>query len=175
MFSRHYFRNWFWASLRCYLFKRGLLKSNAMIAVCKDGTKIIVHPNLYGFLVRGLFEGFFTNLRCKDSAVIAKNFAIPIEELLLSSCVAEAIRFGWRYDSSCSCWVRNDAKFKHMKCTIIEVFDFGEYRLLDAKNKVVVDVGAAYGDSTMYFLLRGAKKLLLLSLAHRSLGSFSRI
>jgi predicted rRNA methylase YqxC with S4 and FtsJ domains len=44
-----------------------------------------------------------------------------------------------------------------MKYAIIEVFDFGEYRLLDVKNKVVVDVGAAYGDSTMYFLLRGAK------------------
>jgi hypothetical protein len=26
--------------------------------VCKDGTKIIAHLNLYGFLVRGLFEGF---------------------------------------------------------------------------------------------------------------------
>ncbi|MCC6055902.1 MAG: hypothetical protein LM583_04435 [Desulfurococcaceae archaeon] len=94
---------------------------------------------------------------------------------MFSSCVDDALRLGWRYDSSWSCWVRNDVKFKHMKCTIIEVFDFGEYRLLDVKNKVVVDVGAAYGDSTVYFLLRGAKKLLLLSLAHRSLGSFSRI
>jgi predicted rRNA methylase YqxC with S4 and FtsJ domains len=61
-----------------------------------------------------------------------------------------------------------------MKCTIIEVFDFGEYRYLDVKNKVVVDVGATYGDSTMYFLLRGAKKLLLLSLAQRSSKNFSR-
>jgi FkbM family methyltransferase len=131
-----------------------------MIAVCKDGTKIIVHPNLYGFLVRGLFEGFFTDLRCRDGAVIAKNFTIPMEELLLSSCVAEAIRLGWRYDSSCSCWLRDGASFRHMKCAIIEVFDFGEYRLLDVKNKVVVDVGATYGDSTMYFLLRGAKKVI---------------
>jgi hypothetical protein len=47
-----------------------------------------------------------------------------------------------------------------MKCEIIEVFDFGEYRYLDVKNRVVVDVGAAYGDSTIYFLLRGAKKVI---------------
>uniref|UniRef100_A0A7J2U4Z9 FkbM family methyltransferase n=1 Tax=Ignisphaera aggregans TaxID=334771 RepID=A0A7J2U4Z9_9CREN len=47
-----------------------------------------------------------------------------------------------------------------MKCAIIEVFDFGEYRYLDIKNKVVVDVGATYGDSTIYFLLRGAKKVI---------------
>jgi len=47
-----------------------------------------------------------------------------------------------------------------MRWVIIEVFDFGEYRHLDVKNKVVVDVGAAYGDSTIYFLLRGAKKVI---------------
>jgi len=131
-----------------------------LVAVCRDGTKLVIHPKIYGLLVRRLFDGTFTGLRCVDDAVIAKNFAIPIEELLLSSCVDEAIRLDWRYDSSCSCWTRNDVKFKHMKCTIIDVFDFGEYRLLDAKNKVVVDVGAAYGGSTMYFLLRGAKKVI---------------
>jgi len=131
-----------------------------MIAMCKDDTKIIVHPNLYEFLVRGLFEGFFTDLRCRYGAVIAKNFTIPIEELSSSSCVAEALRFGWRYDASHGCWLKNGVSFRHMKCAIIEVFGFGEHRYLDVKNKVVVDVGATYGDSTIYFLLRGAKKVI---------------
>jgi FkbM family methyltransferase len=166
MFSRHYFRNWIWAGLKYYLFKRGLIKSGVLSIVCRDSAKFAINLKLYGplvktlFEVRELFEGFFIDLRCRDGAVIVKNFSIPIEELSLSCCVADAIKLGWIYDSSRGCWVKNGASFRHMRWVIIEVFDFGEYRHLDVKNKVVVDVGAAYGDSTVYFLLRGAKKVI---------------
>ena len=66
--------------------------------------------------------------------------------------------FGWIYDNSSLCWIKNNVKFKHMYSTIIEIFDFNEYDELDVCNRVVVDIGAFIGDSAIYFALKGAKK-----------------
>jgi FkbM family methyltransferase len=47
-----------------------------------------------------------------------------------------------------------------MHGTILEVFDYGEYELLNVRDRVVVDVGAFIGDSAIYFALRSAKKVI---------------
>jgi hypothetical protein len=80
--------------VRYYLFKRGLIKSSEFSVVYRDGARLVTHPRSYGFLVRRLFDGTFTGLRCGDGAVIAKGFSIPVQELLFSSCVDDAIRLG---------------------------------------------------------------------------------
>jgi len=38
------------------------------------------------------------------------------------------------------------------------MFDFEEYKFLNVQNKSVLDVGAFVGDSSIYFILKGAKK-----------------
>ena len=40
------------------------------------------------------------------------------------------------------------------------VFFNNEYADLDIKDKIVIDVGANIGDSSIYFALRGAKKVI---------------
>lgn len=67
---------------------------------------------------------------------------------------------GWQYDETCSCWVRSNVKFKRMRGTILEIFDGKIYERLNVDNRVVVDVGAYIGDSTVYFALKGAKKVI---------------
>ncbi|MCC6055901.1 MAG: hypothetical protein LM583_04430 [Desulfurococcaceae archaeon] len=42
----------------------------------RDGAKLVIHPKIYGFLVRRLFDGAFTGLRCVDGIVVAKDFAM---------------------------------------------------------------------------------------------------
>jgi FkbM family methyltransferase len=44
--------------------------------------------------------------------------------------------------------------------SILEVFEYGEYDILDVEGKDVVDIGAFVGDSAIYFALRGARKVI---------------
>jgi FkbM family methyltransferase len=67
---------------------------------------------------------------------------------------------GWRYNSESDCWIKDGIKFRHMYWSIFEVFDQGEYNALNANGKTVVDVGAYVGDSSIYFALRGAKRVI---------------
>jgi FkbM family methyltransferase len=47
-----------------------------------------------------------------------------------------------------------------MYWSILGVFDYGMYKSLSVKDRVVVDVGAFVGDSAIYFALRGARKVI---------------
>jgi len=47
-----------------------------------------------------------------------------------------------------------------MYWSILEVFDYGEYSALNVNGKLVVDVGAFVGDSSIYFALRGARRVV---------------
>lgn len=38
MFSRHYFRNWFWTYLR-----KGLIRFDMLTAMYRDGAKLVIH------------------------------------------------------------------------------------------------------------------------------------
>jgi FkbM family methyltransferase len=67
---------------------------------------------------------------------------------------------GWRYDNSCDCWVRGNVRFKHWHNSILDVFDYGHWDGLNVEDKVVVDVGAFIGDSSIYFAWRGARKVV---------------
>ena len=42
----------------------------------------------------------------------------------------------------------------------MEVFNYGEYERIDVNDKVVVDIGAGYGETSIYFLKRGAKHVV---------------
>jgi FkbM family methyltransferase len=47
-----------------------------------------------------------------------------------------------------------------MHWPILEVFDFGNYEGVDVNGKVVIDVGAFVGDTAMYFILKGARRVI---------------
>ena len=158
--SRGYFRNWFSVGLRYFLYNRGLLEVRFLDVRCKDGSVLVLSPRLYGLLLNGLFNGLFKDLNCKDGVAVVRDFAIPFQELLASEDVFDALRHGWRYDRGHGCWFKDDVKFKHMRYYITEVFDYGEYRDVDVSGKTVVDIGAGYGETAVYFLKKGAKHIM---------------
>jgi len=45
-----------------------------------------------------------------------------------------------------------------MHHSILEIFNYGEYSALNVYGKVVIDVGAFVGDSSIYFALRGREE-----------------
>jgi hypothetical protein len=70
---------------------------------------------------------------------------------------------GCVYDSINKYWFKNNVKLKQIYSATFYVFDYGDYEPLDVKGKVVVDVGTYVGDSAIYFVLKGARRFLLLS------------
>ena len=44
-------------------------------------------------------------------------------------------------------------------CHIYETFFKESYKLLEVNNKVVLDIGASFGDTSIYFAMKGAKKV----------------
>ena len=61
-------------------------------------------------------------------------------------------------------WVHrvSGLKFKELRTGVVEVLCLGHYPLdnIDLKGREVVDVGAFVGDSTLYFLYKGAEKVI---------------
>jgi FkbM family methyltransferase len=158
--SRGYFRNWFSAGLRYFLYSRGLLEVRFLDVRCKDGSALALPPKLYWLLLNGLFDGLFKDLNCKDGVAVSRDFAIPFQELFASEGVLDALRHGWRYDRGHGYWFKDDVKFRHMRYVISEVFDYGEHRYVDVSGKTVVDIGAGYGETAIYFLRKGAKHVI---------------
>jgi len=48
-----------------------------------------------------------------------------------------------------------------MRHYILEVFEYNEYRYIDVGN-MVVDVGAGFGETAVYFILNGAKHVVVI-------------
>ncbi|MEL9997917.1 MAG: FkbM family methyltransferase, partial [Sulfolobales archaeon] len=71
---------------------------------------------------------------------------------------------GCIFDHADSYWVHrvSDLKFKELRSGIVEVLCLGHYPLdnINLRGKEVVDAGAFVGDSTLYFLYKGAEKVI---------------
>ncbi len=115
---------------------------------------------LYRLLVNGLHSGLFRDLSCRDKFIIAEKCIIPLRELLVSEDILEALRYGWIYNVKHKYWFKNNIKFKHMRHYIIEVFDYGDYLDIDVNGELVLDIGAGYGETAIYFSKRGASRVI---------------
>ncbi|MCC6003941.1 MAG: FkbM family methyltransferase [Thermofilum sp.] len=158
--SRNYFRNWFSLGLKIFLSSKGFISIDNVKCICRDGTILDLPPKLCTLLLFGLFDGLFNVIKCNNEVVIARDFVIPFKELLASEAVLGALKHGWSYDVARGFWFKDDVKFKHMRSYIDEVFDYEEHRNVEVDGKVVVDVGAGYGETALYFLKRGARYVI---------------
>jgi FkbM family methyltransferase len=160
--SRKLFRNWFSAGVRYYLTKVGLLRVDGIGVVCGDGSRGLIPVGVYGVLVNDYYDGYITNYDCREGiATYVNNVHLPIEKIRESNgFVRLAVESGWAYDVAGKYWFKDGMKFRHMHWPILEVFDFGNYEGIDVNGKVVIDVGAFVGDTAMYFILRGARRVI---------------
>jgi len=88
-----------------------------------------------------------------------KVYALPINILSSNNIggIILLIKSNWQYKNNY--WEKNRIKFKHAYGTIIQVFEEEDYKFLNVQNKSVLDIGAFVGDSPIYFILKGAKKV----------------
>jgi FkbM family methyltransferase len=100
------------------------------------------------------------SIRCVNGRLLVSSVEVDNISDLIYNLEIWAKVLGWRYDSSCGCWVKGNARFKRIYYPLIEVFDYGEHDFIDVRGRDVVDVGAFVGDTAIYFALRGAKSVI---------------
>jgi hypothetical protein len=141
--------------------KGGFLRVDSIGVVCRDGSKGLIPARAYGVLVNDYYNGYVTNYDCREGiATYMNKVRVPIEEVRLRGSLGIVVRNGWVYDMVGRFWLRGNVRFRHMYRSILEVFDYGEYEPLGVEGRVVVDVGAFVGDSTIYFALKGADRVI---------------
>jgi SAM-dependent methyltransferase len=70
----------------------------------------------------------------------------------------EASKHGWKYKDG---FVEKEGVFfKYGAYSVFEIFDGHEYDNIDVYGRDVVDIGANVGDSSIYFALTGARKVV---------------
>jgi len=113
---------------------------------------------LEGWRLHKLIDTLVPLVTCRVDALFAPR-DVPVRERLRSDHIREALKLGWRYvkRGSSGYWLKNSVRFVHMHNYILEALDRGQYEDLDVEGKVVLDVGAGFGETAIYFLERGAK------------------
>jgi len=157
--SRKVFKNYLLSNLQYLIFKR-LFPYVSISVKCIDGSIASLSVDEYYALLVGLRRGIIVNYSCSDNAVVLFNgLKISLSEFLELD--PRALLLGWKYNGGF--WELNGVKMKHLPPPVVEVFNYRMYdRLRYVKGSVVVDVGAGVGDSVIYFILRGAEKVIAL-------------
>jgi FkbM family methyltransferase len=72
--------------------------------------------------------------------------------------IYEGLKRGWKYKDGVL--EKEGVFFKYISCSVFQVFDGREYDNIDVYDRDVVDIGANVGDSSIYFALKGARKVV---------------
>ena len=113
-------------------------------------------PEVFARFVSRFSRGLIKSIKCVDGRL----FVNDIEVSSIRDAETWARLFGWKHDTFCDCWVKNNIKFRRMRDTIVEIFDEEVYKALNCKERDVVDIGAYIGDSAVYFALKGARRVI---------------
>ena len=134
--SRHLFNNWISLLVRLLLIKLGF---NVPLYVRVDDCVIRTEPSVLERLISRFARGYIhiNSLKCVNGRLFINNVEVNDIRDIVYSLEIWALINGWRYDETCSCWVRNNIKFKRMRRIILEIFDGKIYERLNVDNRII--------------------------------------
>jgi FkbM family methyltransferase len=152
--SRKLIKN-LYSSLYQYLILR---KQNIELKL-RNGETITVSRFLYPRII--YYSKYIENIS-KDSIYFKinnKTFQLPLKEIEILGFwnIIRSLKSSWQYKNDY--WEKNGIKFNHLYNAIYETFEEKQWDFLNVQNKSVLDIGAFVGDSPIYFILKGAKKV----------------
>jgi len=154
--SRKIIKN-LYSSLYQYLILR---KQNIKLKLI-NGETLVVPRFLYSEIVYYYYIGYIRDINKDEIKFKIDNniYSMSINNFYSRGIYdfIKTIKAGWEYKGDY--WEKNGIKFKHAYGTIIEIFEEDYYKFLNVQNKSVLDIGAFIGDSSIYFILKGAKKV----------------
>jgi len=146
-----------YSSLYQYLILR---KQNIKLKL-RNGETLVVPRSTYSEIAYYYYHGYIIDINKNEIKfkINNKTYSIPIDNFY-SRGIYDFIKTteaGWEYKGDY--WEKDGIKFKHYYATIYDIFVDKQYVYLKVKNKNVLDIGAFVGDSAIYFILKGAKKV----------------
>lgn len=164
------YKNWMQLSLLMGFFKLGLIKNRQEIGIMRSGGKVI--GDYYQLFSYALTYNTLVNCNRGINALInlfgCKNFSLDCEKI--SEIIAEGyisigyqntkLKFKLYYPKNNSIEILEVIKQSTSIYPILEVFCKEAYSILDVKDSIVIDIGAFIADSSIYFAVRGAKRVI---------------
>jgi len=146
-------------NLSSSLYQYLILRKQNIELKLRNGETITVSRFLYPRVI--YYSKYIENIT-KDGIYLKinnKTFQLPLKEIDISGFwnIIRSLKAGWLYYENY--WEKNNVKFKHLYYAIYEIFEEEDYKFLNVKDKKVLDMGAFVGDSAIYFILKGAKKV----------------
>jgi FkbM family methyltransferase len=162
LYNRKFFKNWITSLIIAALSYTGIAKERYVTVKCVDNC--VSEIPLMAF-IRLLYAQKMNVIKrydcCKGAIELINGVSIPIDEVANGDVYAlTAPLRGWKFDKDEKAWLKHGVKFRHMYYFILEIFDEGAYEAVNCKDKDVIDVGAFVGDSAIYFILRGARRVI---------------
>jgi len=144
-----------------------LTGANTFNVRCRDGGILNLNRFEYRRFIVALRDSLIKDISCIDKTFTAANgFTLPLDKLFsLDYTVLQSFsKEGCLFDFLDGYWIHrvSGLKFKELRTGVVEVLCLGHYPLndIDLRGKEVVDIGAYVGDSTLYFLYKGAEKII---------------
>jgi FkbM family methyltransferase len=154
--SREIIDNWLSSALE---YKKGKEK----IKIKVSGKEFIVSRWFYSDIVNMFYDKEIQGLMNEGDKLIIKT---KIQDFQVDDHICKE-RFRFLYETSKRGWKYKDGIiekegvfFKYVSGSVFEVFDGHVYDNVDVYDKDVVDIGANVGDSSIYFALKGARKVV---------------
>jgi len=151
--TRRLFDNWLELLIK-YALKRVGFDAKLIARVNKCALEL--NPEVFGVIVDRFSRGFIKSIECINRKLFVNWVEVNSINDVIYDPGTYARLLGWTYDAVHGFWYKANVK---LRLPIIEIFEEGMYEMVDVKGKVVVDVGAHIGDSTIYFALKGAKRV----------------
>ena len=154
--SREIIDNWLSSALE---YMRG--KENIRIKV--SGKEFIVSRWFYSDIVNMFYDKEIQGLITEGDKLIIKT---KIQDFQVDDHIYkegfkflyEASKRGWKYKDSII--EKEGVLFKYVSRSVFAIIDGHEYDNIDVYGRDVVDIGANVGDSSIYFALKGARKVV---------------
>ena len=93
---------------------------------------------------------------CNGPWVCTKKVHCGDGEFVIINKYDDEVRIKYNNDG----YVINGYRFKSLNRPLAAVFLGEEYWGVDARNKIIIDIGAFVGDSAIYFVLKGARRVI---------------
>ena len=149
-------------NLSLSLYQYLILRKQNIKLKLRNGETITVSRFLYPRIIYYYYLGYIIDINkyeIKIRLLDNKTYSIPINALYSNDIggILMFMKSNWQYKNNY--WEKNGIKFKYAYGSIYEVFEEEDYKFLNVKDKNVLDIGAFIGDSSIYFILKGAKKV----------------
>ncbi|MBB5254994.1 FkbM family methyltransferase [Sulfurisphaera ohwakuensis] len=103
------------------------------------------------------YEGNIKSFNIYDNSIEMNGKIAKIDKSELVDDYLLALLYNWEIKEGY--FEKNGVKFTRLPFTVIEIFENKDYEI-EVKGREVVDIGANIGDSSIYFAVNGAKKVI---------------